>query len=71
MKLASFSNTAISPIFVQETMKLGLILRTVTYEQDTVVFAPPLILSKAELNEMLRILHESFELVWKTIIAKD
>ncbi|AVK97713.1 aspartate aminotransferase family protein [Lysinibacillus sphaericus] len=63
--------TAISPIFVQETMKRGLILRTVTYEQDTVVFAPPLILSKAELNEMLRILDETFEFVRKTIIAKD
>lgn len=64
-------DTAISPIFVQETMKRGLILRTVTYEQDTVVFAPPLILSKAELNEMLRILDETFEFVRKTIIAKD
>ncbi len=63
--------TAISPIFVQETMKRGLILRTVTYEQDTVVFAPPLILSKAELNEMLRILDETFEFVRKTIIVKD
>lgn len=58
----------LSPIFVQETMKRGLILRTVTYDQDTVVFAPPLILSKVELDEMLRILDETFEYIRKTIV---
>lgn len=61
----------LSPIFVQETMKRGLILRTVTYDQDTIVFAPPLILSKAELNEMLRILDETFEHIRQTIVAKE
>ncbi|MNH36751.1 hypothetical protein D3C79_975760 [compost metagenome] len=49
-------------------MKRGLILRTVTYDQDTVVFAPPLILSKVELDEMLRILDETFEYIRKTIV---
>lgn len=63
--------TLLSPIFVQETMKRGLILRTVTYDQDTVVFSPPLILSKAELNEMLRILDETFEYVRKIIVEKE
>lgn len=62
--------TPLSPIFVQETMKRGLILRTVTYDQDTIVFSPPLILSKAELDEMLRILDETFEYVLKTIVEK-
>lgn len=61
----------LSPIFVQETMKRGLILRMVTYDQDTVVFSPPLILSKAELDEMLRILDETFEYVRKTIVEKE
>lgn len=64
-------NTPLSPIFVQETMKRGLILRTVTYEQDTVVFSPPLILSKAELDEMLRILDETFDYIRKTIVEKE
>lgn len=63
--------TLLSPIFVQETMKRGLILRTVTYDQDTIVFAPPLIVSKAELNEILRILDETFEHVRKTIVEKE
>ena len=61
----------LSPIFVQETMKRGLILRTVTYDQDTIVFSPPLILSKAELNEMLRILDETFEHIRQTIVEKE
>lgn len=64
-------DTLLSPIFVQETMKRGLILRTVTYEQDTIVFAPPLILSQAELNEILRILDETFEFVRKNIVEKE
>lgn len=64
-------DTLLSPIFVQETMKRGLILRTVTYEQDTIVFSPPLILSQAELNEMLRILDETFEFVRKNIVEKE
>lgn len=51
--------TPLSPVFVQETMKRGLILRTVTYDQDTVVFSPPLILTNTELEEMLRILDET------------
>ena len=63
--------TLLSPTFVQETMKRGLILRTGTYDQDTIVFSPPLILSKAELNEMLRILDETFEHVRKTIVEKE
>ncbi|MFF5994452.1 aspartate aminotransferase family protein [Lysinibacillus sp. KU-BSD001] len=64
-------DTPLSPIFVQETMKRGLILRTVTYDQDTVVFSPPLILSKAEVDEMLRILDETFEYVQKNYVQKE
>ncbi|WP_431027391.1 aspartate aminotransferase family protein [Lysinibacillus sp. LZ02] len=64
-------DTPLSPVFVQETMKRGLILRTVTYDQDTVVFSPPLILSKAEVDEMIRILDETFEYVQKNYVQKE
>lgn len=63
-------DTPLSPIFVQETMKRGLILRTVTYDQDTVVFSPPLILTKAEADEMLRILDDTFEYIRQTIVEQ-
>lgn len=63
-------DTPLSPIFVQETMKRGLILRTCTYDQDTVVFSPPLILSKSELDEMLSILDDTLLYISSTIVEK-
>lgn len=57
----------LSPVVVQETMKRGLILRTVTYDQDTIVFAPPLILTEPELNEMLNILDKTFQYIESTL----
>lgn len=62
--------TPLSPIFVQETMKRGLILRTVTYDQDTVVFSPPLIITSTELEEMLRILDETCAYLQENYIEK-
>ncbi|MED3662705.1 aspartate aminotransferase family protein [Ureibacillus sp. FSL K6-8385] len=59
----------LSPIAVQEMTKRGLILRTVTYGQDTIVFSPPLIITKNELNEMLRIVDETFAYLQKEIIG--
>lgn len=56
-------DTPLSPIFVQEAMKRGLILRTVVYDQDTLVFSPPLILSDSELDEMLGILDDTFSFI--------
>ena len=63
-------DTPLSPVFVQETMKRGLILRTVTYDQDTVVFSPPLILTSTELEEMLRILDETCAHLQENYIEK-
>lgn len=60
----------LSPIAVKEMKKRGLILRTVTYGQDTVVFAPPLIITKSEMNELLRIVDETFAYLQKEVIAK-
>ena len=44
-----------------------MILRTVTYDQDTIVFAPPLILTEPELNEMLNILDKTFQYIESTL----
>ena len=60
----------LSPIAVKEMKKRGLILRTVTYGQDTVVFAPPLIITKSEMNELLRIVDETFAYLQKEVIVK-
>lgn len=63
-------NPLLSPIAVKEMTKRGLILRTVTYDQDTIVFSPPLILSKSELDEMLSIVDETLAYLQEEIIAK-
>jgi len=61
----------LSPIAVKEMTKRGLILRTVTYDQDTIVFSPPLILTKDELKEMLRIVDETFAYLQKEVVVKE
>lgn len=53
----------LSPVVVKETMKRGLILRTVTYDQDTIVFSPPLILSETEFGKMMEILDDTFQYI--------
>lgn len=63
-------NPLLSPIAVKEMKKRGLIVRTVTYDQDTVVFAPPLIITKSEMNELLRIVDDTFAYLQNEIIAK-
>lgn len=64
-------NPLLSPIAVKEMTKRGLILRTVTYGQDTIVFSPPLIITKNEMNEMLHIVDETFAYLQKEIIGKE
>ncbi len=50
----------ISPKIVEEATKRGLICRSVTYnDSDTIVLAPPLIINKEQINDMLTILKES------------
>ncbi|MED4204842.1 aspartate aminotransferase family protein [Neobacillus mesonae] len=52
--------TLISPKVSAECAKRGLIVRTVGFEgMDTVVFSPPLVINKQEIDELLSILRES------------
>lgn len=51
----------IAPILVNEATNRGLICRGVIYEgADTLIFAPPLVINKEEVEEMISILHDSF-----------
>ncbi len=50
----------LAPKVSAEAAKRGLIIRTVVFEgMDTVVFSPPLIMNKQEVDELLSILRES------------
>ncbi|WP_318502847.1 aspartate aminotransferase family protein [Bacillus sp. T3] len=53
----------LSPKIVSEAAKRGLIIRAVTFDQDTLVFAPPLIISKEEIAQMIEILDETLTAV--------
>ena len=50
--------TPLSPKIASEAAKRGLILRTVIFDQDSLVFAPPLIITKEEIETMITILDE-------------
>lgn len=51
----------LAPKVVEEATKRGLICRGVIYEgADTLIFAPPLIITEEEVNQMIDILHETF-----------
>lgn len=55
-------DTKQAPLVVAEAVKRGLICRSVVYEDaDTVVLAPPLIINKEQVNDMLEILKQSIE----------
>ncbi|WNS74958.1 aspartate aminotransferase family protein [Bacillus sp. DTU_2020_1000418_1_SI_GHA_SEK_038] len=50
----------LAPMIVTEAAKRGLICRSVVFDgQDTLVFAPPLIINKEEMARMLDILHDA------------
>ncbi|MCM3570368.1 aspartate aminotransferase family protein [Neobacillus mesonae] len=54
----------ISPKVSEECAKRGLIIRTVGFEgMDTIVFAPPLVINKREIEELIFILRESLLVV--------
>ncbi len=60
-----------APMVVSEAMKRGLICRGVLYEgADTLVFAPPLIITEQQIEEMIDILHDSLTAVGKEIGLK-
>jgi putrescine---pyruvate transaminase len=52
--------TLIAPKVTAEAAKRGLIVRTVVFEgMDTVVFSPPLVINKKEIDELISILRDS------------
>ncbi|MBN6185374.1 aspartate aminotransferase family protein [Aneurinibacillus sp. BA2021] len=56
----------VAPLLVADLMARGLICRGVTYEgADTLVFAPPLIITKQQVNKMVELIHEALLAVEK------
>ena len=62
--------TPLAPVLVEEAAKNGLICRAVTFDQDTLVFAPPLIITKAEIKKMIAILDQTFTNIEKTLLRE-
>ena len=59
----------LAPHIVNEAAKRGLIFRAVVFDgQDTLVFAPPLMINQTELGAMIEILHETFTAVESSLI---
>ena len=62
-------STSVSPLVVAEAAKRGLILRSVVFDgQDTIVFAPPLIIKKEEIDRMITILNDAISEVESNIL---
>ncbi|PMC35974.1 aspartate aminotransferase family protein, partial [Bacillus sp. UMB0899] len=58
----------IAPLIVNEAVKRGLICRSVVFDgQDTLVMAPPLIITKEELYHILDILDDCIHAVKETM----
>ncbi|MBP2239634.1 adenosylmethionine-8-amino-7-oxononanoate aminotransferase [Cytobacillus eiseniae] len=59
----------VSPLIVAEAAKRGLICRSVVFDgQDVVVFAPPLIIKKEEIDKLIDIINESIAAVEEAIV---
>lgn len=63
-------SSPVAPQIVAGALKRGLICRAVTFDQDTVVFAPPLVINKQEIEHLLQILEETLAEV-EPIILKE
>jgi len=63
--------TPAAPLIVAEAMKQGLICRAVTFDQDTVVFAPPLIITKQEIAKLIERLDKAVAAVEQVLQSKD
>jgi adenosylmethionine-8-amino-7-oxononanoate aminotransferase len=51
----------VAPVFVADLLKRGLVCRGITYEgADSLVFAPPLIITREQIGEMISILDDAF-----------
>jgi len=58
----------LSPTLLKEVTNRGLLCRAVTYEEaDILIFAPPLIITKKEIDEMIDILNKSLYAIEKTL----
>ncbi|OMP66244.1 aspartate aminotransferase family protein [Domibacillus epiphyticus] len=54
------------PQIVAEAAKRGLICRSVVFDgQDTLVFAPPLVINKREMSQLIEILNDSIQAIEK------
>ncbi len=54
----------VGPKIVAEALKRGLICRSVVYDgQDTLAFAPPFVINKKQMDEMITIVNESIKAV--------
>lgn len=63
-----FGNGPLSPTVVNEAAKLGLICRSVVFDDmDILVFAPPLTINKQEIQRLIEILHHAVENVERSI----
>ncbi|MEH6941736.1 aminotransferase family protein [Bacillus sp. JJ722] len=56
-------DSPLAPRIVNEAARRGLIIRAVTFDQDTLVFAPPLVITKEEIEKMIDILDETFQAI--------
>ncbi|MGJ7922056.1 aspartate aminotransferase family protein [Neobacillus sp. LXY-4] len=61
--------THVSPKIVTEAAKRGLIIRTVTFDQDTLVFSPPLIINKQEIDQLIQILDDAISAVEQELLG--
>lgn len=62
--------TPVSPKVVAECLQLGLICRGMLYDGgDTLLFAPPLVISKQQVEEMIQIIDESLTTVQKDVLG--
>lgn len=61
-------DSLIAPRVSEEAAKRGLIVRTVVFEgMDTVVFSPPLVIIKQEINELISILRSALVAVQESL----
>ncbi|MEH7342569.1 aspartate aminotransferase family protein [Bacillus sp. JJ1532] len=59
-----FSQGPLAPLIVNEAARRGLICRSVVFDgMDTLVFAPPLIINKQEIDSMIEILNDSINTI--------
>ena len=55
---------AVTPKIVAEALKRGAICRSVVYDnQDTLAFAPPFIINKEQMDELIHIVNDSIQAV--------